>query len=98
MANAETKPETKPGAKDKKPRRDRKCPIRKAQTILAEIEKRITADESVDKTAPEKLKVKEIIGLGNVAAKILRVLREIDKEEAQQNKKSKVKSDTPFSL
>ena len=93
MAGAEQEAKTKPGAKDKKPRRDRKCPIRKAQTILAEIEKRITADESVDQAAPEKLKVKEIIGLGNVAAKILRVLREIDKEEAQQNKKTKAKSE-----
>ena len=93
MASAEQELRTKAGTKEKQPRRDRKCPIRKAQTILAEIEKRITADEAIDRTAPEKLKVKEIIGLGNVAAKILRVLREIDKEEAQQNKKAKLKQD-----
>jgi hypothetical protein len=93
MASADQDAKTKPGATDKKPRRDRKCPIRKAQTILAEIEKRITADEGIDRANPEKLKVKEIIGLGNVAAKILRVLREIDKEEAQQNKKVKSKSE-----
>jgi len=77
MATAETKE-----SKTKKPRTDRKVSVQKIQSIVGAIEKRISSDE----TAQTKLTVKELTALGNTAAKLNKILREVDKQNIQRER------------
>ena len=74
--------ETKPEVKTKKPRTDRKVSVQKLQSIVGAIEKRISSDD----TAETKLTVKELTALGNTAAKLNKILQEVDKQNIQREK------------
>jgi hypothetical protein len=71
------------------PRKDRKLPSLKLQKLLAAIEKRITKSEADDTPQEQRLNAKELIGLTNAATGLSRVLRELDKETAEQGRGSK---------
>jgi hypothetical protein len=77
MASAEPK-----NLKSKKPRTDRKVSVQKLQSIVGAIEKRISSDD----TAETNLTVKELTALGNTAAKLNKILQEVDKQNIQREK------------